>query len=200
MSLAGFNQLQTLENRLVAPLVGDAQPNWVLELAPVSSSSPALDCPRERILVNSSGACWPFAARLDALPLDSESVPLVLVRHLWQPGLAADPLSDVMRLLKPGGLLISVTANPWHRTAWQTLGKDALWLPSWPRWQWMHATRPMELLTSEAMRWKALVPGLSPVLVLVARKPRRPAQVRQIRFGRQRVPAAAAAVSHCRAA
>jgi SAM-dependent methyltransferase len=200
MSLAGFAQLQTFENRLVAPLVDEINPAWVLELAPMASSSPALNAKRERLLVDRTGVSWPFSAQVDALPLDSESVPLVLLRHLWQPGVTINPLTDIARVLKPGGTLISVTANPWHRKAWQVLGRQALWLPSWPRWQILHAQGTLEICTRRSIEWKALVPGLSPVLILVARKPRRPAQVKHVKFGQPVFRGASAAVSQCRAA
>ena len=200
MSLAGFAQLQTVENRLVAPLVDDINPTWVLEIAPVTSSSPALGCERERLLADAGGISWPFSAAIDALPLDADSVPLVLVRHLWQPGFDADPLADIVRVLKPGGTLISVTANPWHRKSWQVLGRDALWLPSWPRWQLLHARGELESCMKSSLRWKSLVPGVSPVLILVAQKPRRPATVKRVQFGRPVFGGAAAAVSQYRAA
>ncbi|MEN1727192.1 MAG: hypothetical protein AAGJ52_02015 [Pseudomonadota bacterium] len=200
MSLAGFSQLQALENRLVVPLVDEVNPTWVLELAPMASSSPAVTATRERILVGSEGVQWPFTSSMDALPLDDDSVPLVLLRHLWQPGVLADPLIEAARVLKPGGVLISVTANPWHRKAWQSLGRDALWLPSWPRWQVMHAHSHLELCRRGSSHWKALVPGLSPVLILMARKPHRPAQIRQLKFARPPLRVAAAAASQCRAA
>jgi len=183
MSLAGFAQLQTFENRLVGPMVDEINPTWVLELAPMASSSPALSTQRERLLVDRSGISWPFSSQIDSLPLDSESVPLVLLRHLWQPGVETNPLTDIARVLKPGGTLISVTANPWHRTAWQVLGRQALWLPSWPRWQILHAQGPLEICGKRSIQWKAMVPGLSPILILVAQKPRRPAQVKHVKFG-----------------
>jgi SAM-dependent methyltransferase len=200
MSLAGFAQLQTFENRLVAPLVDEVNPTWVLEMAPMASSSPALNARRERLLIDRAGISWPFSSQIDALPLDSESVPLLLLRHLWQPGVAADPLADVARVLKPGGTLISVTANPWHRKAWQVLGRQALWLPSWPRWQLLHAQGSLEICQKRSFQWKSMVPGLSPVLILVARKPRRPAQVKHVKFGQPIFRGADAAVSQCRAA
>jgi len=200
MSLAGFAQLQTFENRLVGPMVDEINPTWVLELAPMASSSPALSTQRERLLVDRSGISWPFSSQIDSLPLDSESVPLVLLRHLWQPGVETNPLTDIARVLKPGGTLISVTANPWHRTAWQVLGRQALWLPSWPRWQILHAQGPLEICGKRSIQWKAMVPGLSPILILVAQKPRRPAQVKHVKFGQPVFSGASAAVSQCRAA
>jgi len=200
MSLAGFAQLQTFENRLVAPLVDEINPTWVLEMAPMASSSPALSVSRERLLIDRVGISWPFSSQIDSLPLDAESVPLVLLRHLWQPGVTADPLADIARVLKPGGTLISVTANPWHRKAWQVLGRQALWLPSWPRWQILHAQGSLEICPRHSFQWKSMVPGLSPVLILVARKPRRPAQVKHVKFGQPVFQGANAAVSQCRAA
>lgn len=200
MSLAGFARLQTAENRLIPALLADINPAWLLEIAPLRSSSPALDQPRSRLLLDAEGIGWPFRARLDELPLDADSVPAVMVRHLWQPGVGCDPLTDVARILKPGGYLISVSANPWHAQAWREISYQALSLPSWPHWQLQHARHPLELTMPTSARWKALVPGLSPVLVLVARKPRRPARVEPLKFKRPQVAGATAAATHCRAA
>ncbi len=200
MALAGFSRLQTIENTLIPALLADIHPAWLLEIAPLCASSPALDLPRSRLLLDAEGISWPFRARLDELPLDADSVPAVMIRHLWQPGVICDPLADIARILKPGGYLISVSANPWHAQAWREIRYQALRLPSWPRWQLQHARHPMELIMPSSVRWKALVPGLSPVLVLVARKPRRPARAEPLKFKRPRVAGATAAASHCRAA
>jgi len=67
MSLAGFARLQTAENRLIPALLADINPAWLLEIAPLRSSSPALDQPRSRLLLDAEGVGWPFRARLDAV-------------------------------------------------------------------------------------------------------------------------------------
>lgn len=200
MSLSPFAALQSVENRLVPAAFGGLSPQWVLEMAPVTSPSPSLALDRERVLFNAAGCCWPFRSPLDELPLDSDSVPAVLLRHLWQPGLAADPMDEIMRVLKPGGVLVSVSANPWHPAAWKELGRAALWLPSWPHLQLLHARHRLELSVPVRAHWQGLVPGLTPVLVLVASKPARPASIRKLKFRQPRFVPASAAVSQCRAA
>ncbi|MCH8478972.1 MAG: hypothetical protein LAT56_13670 [Wenzhouxiangella sp.] len=200
MSIAGFTSLQTVENALVPAALGESLPEWLLEIAPVSAPSPALTLRRSRLLFDGSSACWPFRCRLDALPMDSDSVPAGLLRHVWQPGVLADPLDEVLRILKPGGLLVSVSANPWHHRAWRELGRSALRLPSWPHLQVLHARHALQLTVPSAGQWRGMVPGLTPVLVLVARKPRRPARVQPLRFRRPQLATGSAPVSLCRAA
>ncbi|TVQ28767.1 MAG: hypothetical protein EA370_16105 [Wenzhouxiangella sp.] len=200
MSIAGFTSLQSAENALVPAALGDPLPEWLLEIAPVTAPSPALDVDRSRLLFDRDAACWPFRCRLDELPLDDDAVPAVLLRHVWQPGLSVDPLDEVLRVLKPGGLLVSVSANPWHRRAWQELGRSALRLPSWPHFQVLHARHSLSLSVPSAGRWRGLVPGLTSVLVLVAHKPRRPARVEPIKFRRPQLATGSAQVSLCRAA
>ena len=198
--IAGFSSLQTAENRLVPIALGDRSPDWLLEVAPVSSPSPAVGVERVRMLFDAQGLTWPLRANLDEWPLDNDSVPAVLVRHAWQPGVAADPLPELLRVLKPGGLLISVSANPWHRKAWQELGKGAFMLPSWPHFQLLHARHSLELSVPARELWRGLVPGLSPALVLISRKPSRPARVTPIQARQPRLAAASATASLCRAA
>ena len=200
MSIAGFTSLQSAENTLVPAAFGDSLPEWLLEIAPVSAPSPALGMARSRLLFDDESACWPFCCRLDELPLDDDSVPAVLLRHVWQPAVSADPLDEVLRVLKPGGVLVSVSANPWHRRAWQELGKSALRLPSWPHFQVLHARHSLSLGVPSAGQWRGLVPGLTPVLVLVARKPQRPARVEPLKFRRPQLATGSAPVSLCRAA
>lgn len=200
MPIAGFANLQSAENRLVAAALADARPDWLLELAPVSGPSPAVSLQRERLLFDDQEICWPFRARLDEWPLDNDSVPAALLRHVWQPGVAADPLAEVLRVLKPGGWLISVSANPWHHRAWRELGKSCLRLPSWPHFQLLHARHELELSIPAANQWRGIVPGLTPVLVLMARKPSRPARVEPLRFRRPQLATGSAPVSLCRAA
>ncbi|AKS42242.1 class I SAM-dependent methyltransferase [Wenzhouxiangella marina] len=200
MSLAGFSRLQTAENQRIPALLEPFQPDWVLELAPLSSSSPALPRPRERLLFDETGIHWPFNARLDALPLDSDSVPAVLLRHLWQPGAPEGGLDEAVRVLRPGGCLISVSANPWHLQAWREIGAAALQLPSWPHWQLQHLRAELEWAMPNSARWWPLLPGGSSLLVIVARKPRRPARVRRLSPNRPRLAAANAAMTRTRAA
>ncbi|MFP4208789.1 MAG: hypothetical protein ACLFSC_09025 [Wenzhouxiangella sp.] len=195
-----FVSLQSAESRLIGALISAQSADWVLEIAPVTSPSPELPIARCRVLFNADGCCWPFRSPLDAWPLDSESVPALIVRHAWQPGRPADPLDEALRVLRPGGWLISVTANPWHPSAWRELGRQALWLPSWPQFQMLHARRQLTLATPGRRVWEGLVPGLTPVLALLARKPSRPARIRQLRFGKPRFAVSPAAATHCRAA
>lgn len=200
MSLRPFAALQAAENRLVPAALGDPRPDWILEMSPVTSPSPNLGLVRARVMVNEGGCCWPFRARPDELPLDSESVPAVLLRHLWQPGMPVDPLPDILRVLKPGGLLVSVSANPWHPSAWFELGRSAMWLPSWPHFQLLHGRHRLELDLPAHALWRGLVPGWSPILVLTARKPQRPATIRRLSFARPVLAGPSGAVSQCRAA
>lgn len=195
-----FVALQSAENRLVGALAAEMQADWLLEIAPVTSPSPSVGLRRSRVLFNATGCCWPFLGALDALPLDSESVPSLLLRHAWQPGASIDPLEEALRVLRPGGWLISVSANPWHPAAWRELGRGALWLPSWPHFQLLHARRQLELEVPGRAFWRGLVPGLSPALVLLARKPQRPARVLPMKFSRPRFAGAHTAVAQCRAA
>lgn len=200
MSLSPFAALQSAENRVVPGAFVGLDPEWVLEMAPVTSPSPRLDLDRVRILFNADGCCWPFRSPLDELPLDSDSVPAVLLRHLWQPGLPAHPLGEILRVLKPGGAIVSVSANPWHPAAWKELGRSAMWLPSWPQFQLLHARHQLALSVPGRDLWQGLVPGLTPLLVLVSSKPARPASVRPMRIRQPRFTPSAAAVSQCRAA
>lgn len=200
VSFSPFVALQSVENRLVPDAIDAPYPEWVLEIAPATSPSPRLDFPRTRILLNADGCCWPFSARLDQLPLDSESVPAVLLRHVWQPALAVDPLAEALRVLKPGGLLLSVSANPWHPQAWMELGSAAMWLPSWSQFQLLHSRHALQQKLQAQNLWRGLVPGLTPVLLIAARKPQRPAVIRPLKFARPALLRPGAAVAQCRAA
>ncbi len=195
-----FVALQSAESRLIGALAGELAADWLLEIAPATSPSPTVPLRRSRLLVNEAGCCWPFRGELSALPLDSESVPALLLRHVWQPGMGADPLSEALRVLKPGGWIVSVSANPWHPAAWRELGRGALWLPSWPHFQFLHARRQLDLGVPARAFWRGLVPGLSPALVLLARKPQRPARVLPMKFRQPRFAAGSTAVAQCRAA
>lgn len=197
---AGFGRLQTREGPLIETgLVGLRAP-WLLEMAPTASASPELDIERCRILVDGRQCRWPFLAGLEELPLEDDSVPAVLLRHVWQPAVECDPVDEVVRVLKPGGVLISVSANPWHRLAWSELGRAALRLPSWPHFQLLHARRGLELAVPAASQVRGFVPGLAPVLVLIARKPAEPARIEPLRFRQPRGVPGSPAVTHYRAA
>ncbi|QKK02203.1 MAG: class I SAM-dependent methyltransferase [Pseudomonadota bacterium] len=197
---AGFAALQRLETGLVQAGFGAFRVPWLLEMAPTASASPELPLERCRILVDASRCRWPFVAGLGELPLENNSVPAALLRHVWQPGIRINPLDEIARVLRPGGILVSVTANPWHRLAWRELGRHALGLPSWPQLQVMHARRHFELAVPAASQLRGFVPGLTPVLVLVARKPSEPARVEPIRFRQPRMVRGTPALSQCRAA
>jgi SAM-dependent methyltransferase len=200
MAIAGFASLQREENRLVSLALAGADAQWVLELVPASGPSPALNMDRVRMLFDAEGLVWPLRAELDAWPLDSESVPAVLLRHAWQPGMKHDLLPEALRVLKPGGLLVSVSANPWHHLAWRELGRGTLRLPSWPHLQMLHARHALGLSVPVISQWRGMIPGLTPVLILVARKPDRPARVQPLRFGRPQMATGPVPATQCRAA
>jgi SAM-dependent methyltransferase len=197
---AGFARLQQREAPLVAAGLAGIHARWLLEVAPTASASPELPVERCRLLVDATACRWPFRAPLDCWPLEDRSVPVILLRHVWQPAIEVDPLDEALRVLKPGGVLISVTANPWHHLAWRELGRDALRLPSWPHFQILHARHGFSLATPMTSQVRGFVPGLSAALVLVARKPAEPARIEPLRFARPQASPGAAAVTHCRAA
>ena len=213
MPLSGFSSLQTVESRLVAaalsaaagPETWDSRRDWLLELSPAVAPSPALPkgFKRHRVLFDHQGCVWPFRSRLDEWPLDNDSVPAVVLRHVWQPGLTADAMSEAVRVLRPGGWLMSISANPWHYRSWQVLGRDAFWLPSWPRWQWLHARHGLELSVPVASQWRGAVPGLTPVLLLIGRKPRGQGRVVKVSFNQRaerRMALGTLPAANCRAA
>jgi len=197
---SGFSGLQAVETRLVEAGFGQPRPNWILEVAPTPSASPKIDLRRSRVLVEADACCWPFRAELQSWPLDDDSVPGMLLRHLWQPAIRGDLLQEATRVLKPGGVLVSVSANPWHYLAWRELGRAALSLPSWPQFQWMHVRCDLQLSISANVQVRGLVPGLVPVLVVVARKPAEPARIEPIRFRQPQIAGGSPVPSQCRAA
>ncbi len=189
---AGFSALQGIESRLVEAGFARPRPNWILEVAPTASASPQLGLRRSRVLVDAELCCWPFRAELERWPLADASVPGLLLRHVWQPSIRADLLAEAERVLKPGGILVSVSANPWHRLAWRELGREAWRLPSWPQFQWMHLRHSLHLSMSASLQLRGLVPGMVPVLVAVARKPAEPARINPLRFQRPQLAESAA--------
>lgn len=198
--IAGFARLQPVENRMVPALVDGAGIDWLVELAPASSPSPSLSAPRHRMLADHQGWVWPCRLPAGLLPFQDESLPALLVRHLfWLPS-AADLLAECMRCLKPGGLLISVSANPWHRGSWSELGTRALHLPAWPLFLYQHGRYDLLLEVPAKDRLRGLVPGVSPVLVVAGRKPPRGAPVRRLEFRNVVRPTARAIPTSCRAA
>ncbi len=197
---AGFARLQNDETRLVPGIVADAGVDWLLECAPAISPSCALRVPRHRLLLADDEWIWPFRLPIDLLPFADDSIPAIMLRHVfWQPA-AADLLTEAVRCLKPGGLLLSVSANPWHPSSWKELGRDALRLPAWPRLLMQHARFALQLQIPTRRQWSGLVPGLNPLLLVVARKPPRPARVRRVEFRQPLSARGRMAVTSCRAA
>lgn len=197
---AGFGRLQSAEGALIAAALDGAHAPWLLEVAPTASASPEVGVPRCRVLVDGQECRWPFRAALDEWPLEAESVPAVLLRHIWQPAVKIDPVPEILRILRPGGWLISVSANPWHRHAWSELGRQALALPSWPHFQLLHARRGLQLAVPARNQVRGFVPGLTPALVLIARKPAEPARIEPVRFATPGSVPGRPAVTTCRAA
>ncbi|MDT8439482.1 MAG: hypothetical protein RQ729_10785 [Wenzhouxiangellaceae bacterium] len=197
---AGFVRLQNAENAMLGPLLAGAGVDWVLELAPLSGGAPALGVPRHRMLMDENGWAWPCRAPAAALPFADEQLPAIVLRHLFWRAFGPELLADAVRCLKPGGLLVSVSANPWHRKSWQELGRRALHLPAWPRLLMQHARHSLLLQVPATAHWQGIVPGVAPLLLVVARKPPRGPRVRALRF-----PARAQTMTHsvptsCRAA
>ncbi|MBY6203404.1 class I SAM-dependent methyltransferase [Halomonas denitrificans] len=201
---AGFASLQQAENALVPRVLHGAGVDWVLELSPASSPSPAIDVPRHRMLLDATGWIWPVRSTAALLPFADESVPAMLVRHLFWDFDARARFDEVLRVLAPGGLVVSVSANPWHRASWRELGRDALKLPVWPRFVYQHASHDLELQIPRRRHWASVLPGVSPLLLVVGRKPPRAATVRRLELRRGFVGAGgaygAAQGTSCRAA
>ncbi len=198
--IAGFAQLQTVENALVPDLVHAAGVDWLVELAPASSPSPALRAPRHRMLTDRDGWVWPCRLPSNLLPFQDESLPAILVRHLFWLDFAPALLAECIRCLKPGGLLVSVSANPWHRGSWTELGRHALQLPAWPRFLMQHGRYDLLLEVPARARLSGMVPGISPLLVVAGRKPPRGTRVRRLEFGRVVRPGPRVLPTTCRAA
>lgn len=201
---AGFASLQHAENAVVPAVLRSAGVDWLVELAPAASPSPAVDVPRHRMLLDDTGWIWPCRASGDTLPFGDEQLPALLLRHLFWDRDADRRFGEAMRVLKPGGLVVSVSANPWHRASWRELGRDALKLPAWPLLLYRHARHDLQLQIPRRQYLASVLPGLSPLLLVVGRKPPRAATVRRLDFGRRfgaaGSPVGSAAGTSCRAA
>lgn len=198
--ISGFARLQNAENNLVPQLVSEAGADWLLECAPATSPSPAIRVPRHRMLQDAGRWVWPCRLPADLLPFASDSLPAIVLRHLfWQPSSGA-LLSESVRCLKPGGLLVSISANPWHRCSWQELGRNTLRLPAWPRFLVQHARHHLLLQYPAPQQWRGFIPGVAPLLIVVARKPPRAAPVERLRVRPALRGTARAVPTSCRAA
>jgi SAM-dependent methyltransferase len=198
---AGFASLQQAENAVIPELLKGVGVDWLVELAPATSPSPAIEVPRHRLLHDANGWIWPFRGEGSCLPFADESLPAVLVRHLFWDADAEARFEEVLRVLAPGGLIVSVTANPWHRNSWRELGRDSLRLPVWPRFLFIHARHDLILQIPRRQYWTGVIPGLSPLLLVVGRKPPRAATIRRLEARRSFMPMAEpVASSSCRAA
>lgn len=203
---ADFSSLQEVEGRILSELASLTQAlnraEWFVEVSPVMGASPKLEvkAKRHRILFDHSGLIWPCHAAPDALPFDANSVPAVLVRHAWGPEQMRFPLSQWARVLKPGGFLISVSANPWHPSVWKIMGKYSWRLPSWPHFLSIHAHPEIQLKVHPLTRWRGGLPKLSPLLVIVGQKRCEIAPIHVKRSSRLAVKHATAILAQCRAA
>lgn len=198
--IAGFAGLQNAENELVPGLIADAGVDWMVECAPASSPSPAIQVPRHRMLLSADEWVWPCRLSAGLLPFADEALPAIVLRHLfWLPS-GTSLLDEAIRCLKPGGLLVSISANPWHRCSWQELGRDAFQLPAWPRFLMQHARHQLLLQYPARQQWRGFIPGVAPLLVIVARKPPRAAPVRRLRLQRSVGSSPRAVPTSCRAA
>ena len=204
--MANFALLQAAESRLLQAALATVSPpyeGWV-EFSPVNLPSPALSQRRERILFDAGACCWPFEAKLDQLPLADECVGGVLLRHLWQPAMPFSRqqvvMTEVMRVLKPGGMCISISASPFHRRSWQVLGHQGWRLPTWLGLQRKHQYVGLNPTWPSAGGWSQWLPGASPLIIVVARKAARPVPLTQRRQMRQPTMTATTLASQCRAA
>lgn len=198
--IAGFARLQRAENEVVPRLIRDAGVDWMVECAPTASPSPVIDAPRHRMLLDASEWVWPCRAPAGMLPFGDEALPAILLRHLFWLQSGPALLEESVRCLKPGGLLVSISANPWHRFSWQELGREAFRLPAWPRFLMQHARHQLLLQYPARQQWQGFVPGVTPLLVVVARKPPRAASVQKLRLQRATGGGPRAVPTSCRAA
>lgn len=193
-----FAEFLPHENGILPDYIRAAGVSWLLELAPVTSPAPAIDVPRHRLLLGEEGWCWPVEAPVDALPFENGSLPACLLRHLLQPGVPAGVVPEVLRCLRPGGLLLVVNPNPWHWRVWRGMGHSALWLPSWPALQMTALRHGLARQSGGAADRRAWVPGMRPLLVLAARKPAGGRVVRPMKFRGAAVGRHTAATGHLR--
>lgn len=198
--IAGFARLQNLESELVPQVLRSAGVEWVLELAPAASPSPRADVPRHRMLFSDPGWVWPCRLTPALLPFANDSLPAVLIRHLFWLDSAPFLLQEAVRCLKPGGLLVSVSANPWHPGSFRELGRDALALPPWPSFVMQHGRHSLELELPARTAWRSMIPGVTPLLVVSGRKPPRGIPIGRLDLRRVRGPAAGPLPTSCRAA
>lgn len=198
--IAGFARLQNAENAMVPQLISDAGVDWLVECAPAASPSPAIRVPRHRMLQDAGEWVWPCRLPADLLPFASDSLPAIVLRHLFWLDSGASLLTESIRCLKPGGLLMSISANPWHRCSWQELGRDTLQLPAWPRFLMQHARHHLLLQYPARQQWRGFIPGVAPLLVVVARKPPRAAPVERLGVRRAVSSHGRALPTSCRAA
>lgn len=198
--LAGFASLQPAENAVLPSCLADAGVDWLVEMAPALSPSPSIGVPRHRLLLGPDGWIYPFRAPGCELPLADDSVPALMLRHLFQPGVPNGLFDEALRCLMPGGLLVTVTANPWHPAAWRELGRGALRLPPWPWLQLAHIRRHLRVEKPVRRARSRFISGPGPMLVIVARKPPRPAVVRRLKYPRPSLAGRNAALSQYRAA
>lgn len=193
--LSGFSGLQVQETRVASPAVAEAGIDWLLELAPLNSPSPALSVPRLRLLLDERGWRWPVCAEVCPLPFADDSLPAVMMRYLVRPGVDATLLDEVHRCLVPGGALVLVAANPFHPRCWREAGREVLRLPG--RWRLVMRLRQLGFEPAAATP----VVGLSPVWVMCVRKAGGAGRVQRVRFEHRRSPVRSlAAGSTCRAA
>jgi len=198
--IAGFARLQNAENELVPRLIADAGVDWLVECSPAASPSPAIRVPRHRMLQDDGQWVWPCRLPADLLPFASDSLPAIVVRHLFWLDSGSSLLAEAIRCLKPGGLLVSISANPWHRHSWRELGRNTLQLPAWPRFLMQHARHQLLLQYPARQQWRGFIPGVAPLLVVVARKPPRAAPVERLRLRRTVTAPGRAVPTSCRAA
>ncbi len=198
--IAGFARLQNAENAIVPRLIADAGVDWLVECSPAASPSPAIRVPRHRMLQDAGEWVWPCRLPADLLPFASDSLPGIVLRHLFWLDSGTSLLAESIRCLKPGGLLMSISANPWHRCSWQELGRNTLQLPAWPRFLMQHARHQLLLQYPARQQWRGFIPGVAPLLLVVARKPPRAAPVERLRMRRAVRAHGRALPTSCRAA
>lgn len=179
----------------MGPVVAEAEIDWLVEMAPLSSPSPALSTPRLRMLLDASGWRWPVRADVCPLPFCNDTLPAVMLRYLVRPGVDDELLTEIHRCLVPGGALILVSANPWHPRCWREAGRTSLRMPG--RLRLLARLRRLGYLPATM----SPVGALSPVWALAVRKAGGARPVRRVRFESRRMPGRTIATgSTCRAA